>query len=648
MSVLFDQLCTLSSLYNAWKQIKQKGAAGGIDGISVLDFEDNLSKYLHELLNEIKNKTWNPEPYLRVEIKKNETERRKLGLLSIKDKVVQQAIKTLIEPRFEKLFVNNSYGYRPEMGHTRAVRRTLIETSKNTSRWLLRLDIDDYFDTISHFVLFSRLKTLLQHEPEICRLIELSVRMGVIDNTLVWNSSELGVPQGAVLSPLLANLYLHSFDQFILTKTKAYVRYADDFVIFCQTKEEAESILKIANTYLESKLKLKLNPHSINNLYADGFDFLGFHINKSGLSLSKKRKIAIIEKINHIQLDGSMLAEKSLKSLKGIQQYYAKLLPQSYLLEFDALLMEKLKQVITENLFCLQKKAAVEELLQQVDFYAQQNIINKKLLFKQLTDHYLYIRKLNQSSGKPTRPNNDKLIKQRKQEYRKLENTGSELIVSSIGSFIGKNHKGIVVKQKGTILSEGSSRALKHITVISKEVSISGHAIAFCMDHRIPIDFFDGRGKHLATVVSPTLIENTLWEKQSNMPLARQALLGSKIIYAKIKNQISLIKYFHKYHKGTIQTLQHKYEEVIPALDKLSNKVKTFNVTDTKYRTTLMAYEAQAAVCYWGYVRCLLADDNVEFDARINHGATDIVNSLLNYGYALLYPRIWQAHQEWH
>jgi hypothetical protein len=118
MLSLFASLCQISTLHAAWRQVKAKNSAGGIDGFSVLQFDENLQGNLNKLSEELRGKSWNPEPYLRVEIPKKENEKRQLGLLSVKDKIVQQAIKVLIEPRFEKIFIGNSYGYRPEKGHT--------------------------------------------------------------------------------------------------------------------------------------------------------------------------------------------------------------------------------------------------------------------------------------------------------------------------------------------------------------------------------------------------------------------------------------------------------------------------------------------------------------------------------------------------
>lgn len=179
-SSLYAALCSEEQLYEAWKIVKSKGSSGGIDGITLSCFEDNLAKHIAELSDELKAGVWAPEPYLSIEIPKKKNEVRKLGLLSVKDKIVQCAIKALIEPLFENLFVDNSYGYRPNKGHTKAMRRVQSECMKKKNRWALRLDIDNYFDTINHHLLSARLHAFIPDE-EIVRLVMLSVQMGVIN-----------------------------------------------------------------------------------------------------------------------------------------------------------------------------------------------------------------------------------------------------------------------------------------------------------------------------------------------------------------------------------------------------------------------------------------------------------------------------------
>ena len=640
MDILFQILCNEQTLRDAWLQVKQKNAVGGIDGMSVADFEKEAEKQIRELSRQLKAKTWIPEPYLRVEIPKKDSEKRKLGLLAVRDKIVQQAIKNLIEPYFEKIFLNNSYGYRPGKGHARAIKRTMSEFRMKKNNWVLQLDIDNYFDTIDHDILFQKVQKLVQDE-EIVRLIALCVRMGVVNKKFQWNEMSCGVPQGAVLSPLLANLYLHAFDQFITSKVESYVRYADDFLIFCEKREQAEKVLKQAAKFLTEQLLLKLNEPVMTDV-KNGVEFLGITLKRNGITISRHKRDELEERINSIVLEEEGFSEKSLETLQGIKNYYGKLLAPKILQQLDRILCEKLKDLVKKQCLLFPNKKILGECLSLITFFAEENNQKKNSLLAEILSAYTS-EKLEKRKGKPKKEKNKLLIERKKKEYQKKEGEGAELVVNTYGCFIGLTNRGISVKLKGKVVHKNPSRALEHITIATKGVTLSSNAIQYCMRNKFPIDFFDASGKHYGSILSPAYMESTLWEKQALMSLERKAYLAVRIIYGKLKNQLNLIKYFHKYHKGIAGVLSEKYKEVCARLEEILDNVKKVNLKDERYVVNLSALESRGAVQYWGYVRLLIADDGVEFESRERKGATDLVNSLLNYGYALLYVRVWEA-----
>lgn len=638
-NTVFDKLCQNQTLLNAWKIVKRKGSSGGIDGLSIKEFDENLGSNLAMLKQELKTKIWKPEPYLRISIPKKDNEKRKLGLLCIKDKIVQQALKLLIEPRFERIFVKNSYGYRPDKGHTRAIKFARFCCQNKKYPFILRLDIDNYFDTINHEILFRRTRSLITDE-EILRLVQLCIKMGMVNKRLKWDEITEGIPQGAVLSPLLANYYLHSFDQFILSRTKMYVRYADDFIICCETREQAEALLKEGTLFLEQRLKLHLNEPLISEI-KDGFEFLGITLDNKKLSISEKKKEDLHQKIKELDWDNRNFTTKGLESLQGIRNYYATLLPQPYLAEFDEVLVSHLKQLITEKWELIPNKSVLQEALKTIEFYSEQNILQKGRLRGELVSHYLTLR--TERTRIANEAKNKQLIKQRKKEYRKKENEATELIINSQGTYIGVNNKGIALKVYGKQQPMPPTNNLNHITVLCSGVSISSNAIGYCMQNRIPIDFFTSTGQHTASVLSETFMQTSLWQKQSLMPIEQRTILSQKIISGKLRNQMNLIKYFHKYHKSTSASLCNKYNEILPKLTAIIKSVNSYKKINQDYRSDIMGWEAAGAVLYWDYIRELISDDNVGFIHRERKGATDLVNCLLNYGYSILYARVWQA-----
>ncbi len=160
--ITYGRLTQNNALFNAWKMVKKKGSTGGIDRISIQDFEANEAEFLDKITQQIKDKTYSPEPYLKIAIPKNETEKRELGMLTIQDKIIQTAIKSIIEPVFEKSFLNNSYGYREGKGAVKAIHRLQHEQNNSGASWSLSMDIDGFFDNIDHDLLFKKLSLLIR------------------------------------------------------------------------------------------------------------------------------------------------------------------------------------------------------------------------------------------------------------------------------------------------------------------------------------------------------------------------------------------------------------------------------------------------------------------------------------------------------
>jgi len=635
---LFDRLCQERTLLHAWNVVKQKGSSGGIDGMSVDIFDGQSDIFLTEIRQSLLSGTWQPEPYMKISIPKNENEQRTLGLLSIKDKIVQQAIKMLVEPRFENTFVSNSYGYRPGKGHGKAVRfaRSCFQNKK--MNFVLRLDIDNYFDTIDHQILFKRIYPQIA-DDEVFRLVQLCVKMGAVNRQMKWSESSMGVPQGAVLSPLLANFYLHPFDQFVLTRTGMYVRYADDFLILCETQEQTDKLLQECSAFLQDRLKLKLNAPAITSV-TEGTEFLGILISRSGLSISSEKHERLVARINTLEWKERGFCDKGLDALAGIQNYYMPLLPQTTLTELDDSLISRIISIIEQDHDRIPNKSVLKQALKDVPFFSEQNVLRISQLRSELLNRFISVKSEEQKGINDSI--NKKLISARKREYRQKENETTELIINTYGTFIGVGNKGITLKVMGKKRKLPIASNIEHITILCGGVSISSNALDYCMKNKISVDLFSGTGKHIGSFVSNRFMHTSLWGKQSAMSVEEKSRLAVSIISGKVRNQMNLIKYFHKYHKDSSNSLIDKFEEVIPAFKDALLEMKTLVGIDD-YASELISLEAKCAEHYWAYVKELLIDDEVGFTHRERKGATDLVNSLLNYGYAILYSRVWQA-----
>lgn len=643
MSVQFNALCQESRLYLAWNMVKTRGSAGGIDGVTIADFDRERHKQIQILANELKSGIWKPLPYIEVEIAKTKDaeEFRKIGMMAVRDKIVQHAIKSIIEPRYERLFLNNSYGYRPNKGAVKAIRRVLAECCKSQYRCALRLDIDNFFDSIDHGILQKRL-IATGTDNEIVRLIMLCVRMGRIKHdSREWMNPDLGTPQGAVLSPLLSNLYLHSFDQFAVSRNVPYIRYADDFLFLCESTVQARDILAKTEHYLKEKLSLSLNqPPAIIDI-KDGFDFLGITVRNKTAVITESKRMKLCERINTFELDLSGLSVKSEKAWSGMRNYYGKLLPQEELEYFDSVFVKRIKSLLSATSHLFGSKTSLQNALAAIDFISIGFQRDKKQHISDIVSEYMMLK----SKGKQVsnEKKNRKLIQERKREFRKKEAETSGLLVNKPGTFIGLTNRGITVSQKGKVVAHYHSENLSQIVITGQGVSLSSNLMNFCMSRKIPIDFFDNNGTHLGSVVNSRFIQNTQWAKQANAGERQKYTIALSIIEGKIKNQHALVKYFNKYHKSHYPRLEPKFERLEQVVDEFKRWKKTIKTFDVHFMQNLLGHESQVAIRYWDYIRELFADDKVNFENREHRGATDLVNSMLNYGYAILSVRVCQA-----
>ena len=640
MATQFNTLCQETTLYEAWNTVKSKGSAGGVDGVTIEEFNKEKITLIRKLREDLIAGEWKPQPYLQISIPKTKdpNEMRVLGMAAVRDKIVQQAIRKIIEPRFERLFLPNSFAYRPGKGALSTIKYIVKQCGNKEYLYALRLDVDNYFDGIDHLILQQRL-TAIGVEDELVRLIMLSVKMGRVRPSGVWTESTKGIPQGAVLSPLLANLYLHSFDQFCVSKGLPYARYGDDSFILCKTQEQADEIKDKAQKYLSSKLKLSLNTPA-SSLISEGFDFLGVTIKGQKVFITEKKREELEGRILSLLFGPEGFVPKSNKTWEGFRNYYAKLLPQPDLEFFDDALIRRIIFAI-ENSDAFKSKTALINSLNNIHFLSKRYVKEQRQHIEELVGVFLNSRsKEKQLSDEKV---NRKLIQERKKEFRRLETETSGLLVNKPGTFIGLTSRGITASYKGKIIAQHHKDNLSQIVVTGQGVSMSSNLIDFCLTNKIPIDFFDHQGTHLGSVLNARFMQDTLWSKQNEVDEELRSTLSLNIITGKIKNQFGLLKYFHKYHKHRYPNLHERMEKMDEAALAFKKwKAKT-NTISADFMEKLLGHEAQVAIHYWAYIRELFSDDNVGFERREHQGATDLVNSMLNYGYAILYVRVWQA-----
>lgn len=272
---LKDKLYDLKTLRHAAEKVCAKGGSAGVDLESTERFERELEANLKRLHQELKSGSYRPEPVKRVYIPKpGSTEKRPLGIPAVRDRVVQTALLMVIGPIFEIGFINNSYGFRPGRGCKDALRE-VDRLLNEGNEWIVDADLKSYFDTIDHGILMKRIREKIA-DGLVLDLLEGYLKQGVLTPLSGWEPTEQGTPQGAVVSPLLANVYLNELDHLLEAKGHRIIRYADDFVILCRSREEAGSALETVQSWTEANA-LKLHPQKTKLVsHEEGFEFLGY------------------------------------------------------------------------------------------------------------------------------------------------------------------------------------------------------------------------------------------------------------------------------------------------------------------------------------------------------------------------------------
>ncbi len=507
---------------------------------------------------------------------------------------------------------------------------------QNGNLWLAKCDIDNFFDNIDHERLKKQLKPYVQ-DDYLLELIFMFVKMGYVGKNRQWKDRTSGVPQGAVLSPLLSNLYLTPLDQRMKDKQIAYVRYADDFIILTPDEQSARVILSETENYITNRLKLRLNPGSFVRNVQFGFKFLGLWINDSSVTLPskklKKLKTKIKERFNH-----PSFPVKYFEKIRGIRQYYGQMVPEHILYPLDDYILELWKNRLLKSDNIKTKKQIRKELHNMV-FITKLYNKNVNRHRKELTDSVYELKKERKIEKA------EKAVKIRRKIYERKAAENMHLHIDGYGKSIGISKGQISIKEKGKPPEKLPAYNLRQVTVSARAISVSDAFIRFCSERNIAVDFLRGSGKPYAKLFAPQSLQPELWLRQIELSRHPEAnRIARKIVAAKLNNQLKLIKYFSKYAKSTDKDIAKNLDRITHGMREIKKKIRAMDtgINRDDFRQKLMGFEGAASAMYWEWFGMLI-DDKVTFPGRTGKNAGDLVNQMLNYGYGILYRHIWSS-----
>lgn len=296
---LYDRLLDHRALARAFAKVRQAKGAPGVDGQTIADFAAKVGEEVDRLVHELRTKTYCPQPVRRVTIPKPGGGERSLGIPAVRDRVVQQALLNILQPIFDPEFHPSSYGYRPGRSCQQAVAKATMFIRQYQLEHVVDMDLSKCFDRLDHDLIIASLGRRVR-DGSVLALVRRFLESGVMIGGN-WEATEIGSPQGGVISPLISNVYLDAFDQEMKRRGHRIVRYADDILILCRSRQGAEHAREVATDILEGSLRLTVNQDKTHLVHAsNGVRFLGVEIGLQWIRIQDKKIAAFKAKVKAI------------------------------------------------------------------------------------------------------------------------------------------------------------------------------------------------------------------------------------------------------------------------------------------------------------------------------------------------------------
>jgi group II intron reverse transcriptase/maturase len=373
MEGLLERILAKENLNRAYKQVKRNKGAGGIDGMQVDELLPYLKENRDELLESIRDGKYRPKPVRRVEIPKENGKTRKLGIPTVVDRLIQQAISQVISPIYEPKFSDNSFGFRPKRGAHDALKKCKTNITEGY-KYVVDMDLEKYFDTVNQSKLIQILSETIK-DGRVISLIHKFLRAGVMVVGIFEDSPE-GVPQGGPLSPLLGNIMLNECDHELESRGHRFVRYADDMMIFCKSKKAAQRTREHILPFIEGKLFLKVNREKtqVANVRKVKFLGYGFYVNKEEgkLRVHPKSVRKLKDKIREVTGRSNGMSIETRKTrlnqiIRGWVNYFRLADMKSLMLGLDEWTRSRIRMVtwkqwkLVQTRFANLKRAGIEK-----------------------------------------------------------------------------------------------------------------------------------------------------------------------------------------------------------------------------------------------------------------------------------------------
>lgn len=667
---LYRKLCMKETLYAGWFRVKAHNRQShGHDRITIEQFGAMLDVELQRLAQELTEGRYHCRPLRTARIPKSDGDVRILKIACVRDRVVQAACLHLIEPLFDARFSPSSFAYRPGRGahHAVALARSAIHSGK---QWAITADIRKCFDTIDHEIVL-RLVGNLVGDRDLVQLIRHWLVADVIDFMDII-PTELGIAQGEAISPLLANIYLDPMDKEFERAGATFVRYADDYVVLCNSEAQAQAALRLMREFLQGVLRLTLKPAKTHYCHVEaGVAFLGFLLGSSDARIppDKTARVvrAVCELVDVLASSEPSSTEKYRASvrmnalIRGFRNYFSIDNAPSIrlqLAEMDAAVETWADQRFSTSAgtdpawqarekFLLDADSATRNSQTAAEVALLTGTYSQALL--SLADNLTSVANDEPSTrtgtgispGKPT-PDTTLADSMASSDPDVLAIDG-QLHVMTSGCYVTVSGDDLVVRRRKNDIFRKPISELTMVYLEGKGIALSADLTMRLCEKDVPVVFTPLIGVPAAIAQPVRSTRSNLRQLQvlrRNDPEVIKVGLG--MLASKVANQASVLKYFARYRKRTDAVAYTELTRCANDIRGIADTLDGFDPAAATARASAMGHEGRAAAKYWSSFATLVPEE-LSFPGRHTRHATDPVNSAVNYVYGMLYGEVWRA-----
>lgn len=600
--IVFPRIHAFATLLDAWHHIEDNDGAPGVDGVTLDDFELRVEENLSALGRDLRERLYLPQAFLRASMPKPGGGRRELSIPTVRDRVAQSAAALIVTPILDSEFEPVSFGFRRH----RSVAHAIAEVRRHYSegyRWIVEADIDDFFDEVDHDLLLGRLEASIP-DPDFVRLVRLWLTAPVQEGTRIVERNR-GLPQGAPISPVLANLYLDCFDEALLARGMRLVRFADDFIVLCKERPAADAALELSEAVL-SELQLALDPEKTRVTHFDrGFRFLG-HLFLRSLVLPSpnrlQRAAAVVEEPARSERPATPASPPAepppTPSPPPAQRRSRRVAIPQVDTALGRALTDALQEAGRESLVLPESPspAPVAETTPGPEAQAEPDA----------------------AKSEPPTP------RRAATPFRRT------LYIQEQGTVLARQDDRLVVKKADTVLLEVPAAKVDQVFVFGR-CAITTPAMTFCLQEDIPVVLLSSRGQYYGMLESPTGDRVSLHRQQFLRAADPSFALATAkaIVRGKLRNGRVLLQR-HQRRKGI-----EAVKAAVTAIDGVLGRLEQAGTIEE-----VLGHEGNGAARYFdGFAR--LFQHDLGFARRARRPPTDPVNSLLSFGYTLSFYNLY-------